>query len=114
MSVNTRRAIYAALTVLGFGLMVPLALRARAWEAEVNAGRLELGTLIDASGAGYLVLMAFAGILIASSFLYLALSTGYPKAWIPDEGERILCRRCGQELRFGLRRCPNCDQGLVW
>ncbi len=61
-----------------------------------------------------LAVLALLGLTLAVSGLYLALSTGHPRVWRPDEGERIRCRRCGSEVGFGVRACPTCDQRFVW
>lgn len=114
MSVNARRLVYGLLAALGVLLTVPLTVRSRAWRARMGTGDLELDTVLEISGGLPLALLALLGIVLAFGFLYAALSVGYPRAWAPIENDRILCRRCGEEIGFGVRRCPNCDQQLVW
>jgi uncharacterized BrkB/YihY/UPF0761 family membrane protein len=114
MPVAVRRALYGLLAVLGFVMMVPLSVNAPKVQSALEAtDPLAMDPDVSAwiSGLGLLFL---AGLCVAASFIYLVVSTGYPKAWRPVENGQVRCARCGAEVASGLRRCPNCDQQQVW
>lgn len=113
MSLAVRRLLYSLFALLGFLLMVPLFINTRRFQTQwLEAPE----TALDPSGAalGVPALMFLVGLVLACSFLYAALSAGYPRAWRPDEEGAPRCRRCGGGLGFGVARCPNCDQQLAW
>jgi hypothetical protein len=111
--VAVRRLIYSLLSALGFALMVPLAANMRRFQMEFLAdpAALDPGTV---EWAQRLLLLFGVGLILATSFLYAALTTGHARAWRPRENGSPRCRRCGAEVRFGIRRCPTCDQQLAW
>ncbi len=113
MSLAVRRLVYSVLAVLGFTLMVPLFINTRRLQTQwLEAPE----TALDASAnfLGVPALMFLIGLVLASVFLYAALSAGYPRAWRPDEEGAPRCRRCGGAVSFGVARCPSCDQQLAW
>ncbi len=113
MSLAVRRLLYSLLALLGFALMVPMFISTR----QLQSQWLEAPeTALDPSGAvfGAPVFMFLVGLVLATCFLYAALSAGYPRAWRPDEEGAPRCRRCGGVLSFGVARCPTCDQQLAW
>ncbi len=113
MSLAVRRLVYSLLSLLGFTLMVPLFINTRRLQAQwLEAPEMAF----DPSGAdlGVPVLLFLIGLVLASSFLYAALSAGYARAWRPDEDGAPRCRRCGGAVSFGVARCPTCDQQLAW
>jgi hypothetical protein len=114
MSVEVRRVLYWFLAVVGFGIMLPAAVQMRTWRARMSQEPADFETMLQGAVGPIPSLLALAGILMASGFLYAALSVGHPRVWHPDESDGIRCRRCGEELRFGIPRCPACDQHLVW
>ncbi len=113
MSLAVRRLVYSLLALLGFTLMVPLFINTRRLQTQwLEAPE----TVLDSSAAalGAPTLLFLVGLILASCFLYAALSAGYPRAWKPDEEGAPRCRRCGGALNFGVARCPTCDQQLAW
>jgi hypothetical protein len=117
MPLAARRFVYSLLTVLGFVMMIPLTVSMRQVQstfAAVDPTDLEAWldpALMPVTSESALLFLA--GLIVASSFLYLALSTGYAKAWRRRENGASRCGRCGGDARFGLRRCPACDQQLT-
>ncbi|NIR45580.1 MAG: hypothetical protein GWN99_14285 [Gemmatimonadetes bacterium] len=79
------------------------------YEADPFAVDSELPAWFSEAG-----LLFLAGACIAAAFLYLALSTGRRKSWRPIENGSPRCARCGADVPFGVRRCPSCEQQLVW
>ncbi len=113
MSLAVRRLLYSLLSLLGFSLMVPLFINTRRLQTEwLEAPEMALDPSADFLGVR--ALMFLIGLVLASVFLYAALSAGYPRAWRPDEEGAPRCRRCGGALNFGVARCPTCDQQLAW
>jgi hypothetical protein len=104
------------LAALGFAFMVPQAVAVRRFQSTLLSDPTSFESVFDptAGGFGTAVALSLIGLIVASLFLYLALSTGHPKAWRPRENGGPSCRRCGARLRFGVGRCPTCDQQLVW
>ena len=120
MPIAARRFVYSLFAFLGFAMMVPFLIGMRRFQsaimnASVDPADVEalLGPATASFGEGTTLLFLI-GLLVASSFLYLALSTGYARAWRPRENGTPQCVRCGDDVRFGLPRCPTCDQQLVW
>ncbi len=111
-----RRFVYGLLAALGFALMVPQVVAWRRLETAMldRSAGLDWIFQTDTAALGTEAALFLLGLLMASAFLYLALSTGYPRAWKPRENGEPTCRRCGAKLRFGMARCPACDQQLVW
>jgi hypothetical protein len=118
MPVATRRFIYSALATLGFALMVPfLVSMSRFQSALLATDPTDIGTMLEPATSSFgqgPTLLFLVGLVLASGFLYLAFSTGHPKAWRPQENGTSRCARCAAEVRFGLPRCPACDQQLAW
>ncbi len=117
MPVAARRFIYGLLAALGFIMMVPLVVNMRRIQAEMLADPLAVDAVLDPASAAQfqsLMLLFLLGVTVATAFIYAGLSTGYAKSWRPRENGTPLCTRCGGELRFGVGRCPTCDQHLVW
>ena len=112
MSTSARRFVYGLFSVLGFLLVLPFALQARTWGRGFDRGSWLGG--VDVTGTVRVAMLALVGLLVASVFLYAALSAGHPRAWVPDEADGVRCRRCDAEVPFGIRRCPRCDQQFVW
>ena len=114
MPVAIRRALYGLLAVLGFVMMVPLRVNAPRVQSALEAAYpLAMDPEVSAwiSGLG---LLFFAGLCVASGFIYLAVSTGYPRGWRPVGNGQACCARCGAEIDLGLKRCPNCEQQQAW
>jgi hypothetical protein len=118
MPISARRFIYSLLTALGFVMMVPFVVGMRRLQAELAAAdptNLEAWLQPAVSPWTEGTIFPFLlGLVLASSFLYLALTTGSPKAWRPEENGTPRCSRCGSDVRFGVNRCPSCEQQLVW
>ena len=104
------------LALLGLIMMVPLSINATRMQAalqEVDPMTMALDPELSTWIGGLWLLFAV-GACIAAGFLYLALSTGHPRAWRPIENAQPTCARCGAELSFGVKRCSACDQRIVW
>jgi len=118
MPVATRRFIYGVLATLGFALMVPFLVSMRRFQSALLAtDRTDIGTMLEPATASFAqgsTLLFLVGLVLSSGFLYLAFSTGHPRAWRPRENGTPRCARCSAEVRFGLPRCPACDQQLAW
>jgi hypothetical protein len=118
MPVAARRFVYSLLAALGFAIMVPFLVAMRRFQsALLQVDPMDMESVLDPLGASFSegpVLLFLIGLIVASGFLYLALSTGHPRAWRPRENGSPRCMRCGAELRFGLPRCPTCEQQLAW
>ncbi len=120
MPIAARRFVYSLFAFLGFALMVPFLIGMRRFQSvimEASVDPADVEALLEpaaASFGGGATLLFLIGLLAATSFLYLALSTGYARAWRPREDGTPQCVRCGSEVRFGSPRCPTCDQQLVW
>lgn len=117
MSITLRRVLYGLLTALGFLMMLPLMVNIPRLQSEILADPLAGGLSVDPATAEWavrLLLVYLLGLVVATGFLYLALTTGVARAWRPRENGEPRCRRCGVDLRFGVGRCPRCDQQLVW
>lgn len=114
MPVSVRRFVYSAFAILGFAMMLPLAINRQRMQAVLqSADPFGVDPELSAwlSGAS---LLFFIGACLSASFLYLALSTGERKSWRPIENGSPRCARCDAELPYEPRRCPGCDQQLVW
>jgi hypothetical protein len=121
MPVNVRRFRYGVLTALGIIMMVPMMVQMRRVQAALatidpaSFDPLDPTFGLGEAGAELGVLALFlAGLCVAAGFLYLAVSTGYPKAWRPLRNGSARCARCEAEVVFGLARCPTCEQQLAW
>lgn len=117
MPLTVRRLVYVLLSILGFAMMMPWMIQMRRIQAQIGSDHLAVESALDPSAAASLsqaTYLFLAGLLIAASFLYAALTAGRAKAWRPEEDGAPRCRRCGSEVRFGLPRCPSCDQDLTW
>ncbi len=116
MPLAVRRLVYSLLALLGFAMMMPLMVSMRRLQAElwVDPGAVESALDPSAAWAQGPLLMFLIGLALAGGFLYAALSAGYARAWRPKENGEPRCSRCGREVRFGLGRCPTCDQQLAW
>ena len=120
MPIAARRFVYSLFAFLGFAMMVPFLVDMRRLQSVIMTSTgdptdvtalLEPAAASFAAGTTFLFLI---GLLAASGFLYLALTTGYARAWRPRENGTPLCVRCGSGVRFRAPRCPTCDQQLVW
>jgi hypothetical protein len=117
MPIYARRIIYSLFAALGFLMIVPLMVSSRRLGAQIQRGGIDVQTGIDFSvipGYEWQSLLAIVGLSLAAGFLYAALSTGHPRAWRPQENGAPRCNRCGAEVPFAVRRCPSCDQHLIW
>ncbi len=117
MPVAARRFIYGLLAALGFIMMVPPLVNLRRIQAELLADPFAVETALDPASAAQvqsLMLLFLVGVAVATGFLYAALCAGYAKSWRPRENGIPRCSRCAAELRFGVGRCPTCDQQLAW
>lgn len=118
MPLATRRLIYSLFAALGFIMMVPLSIAMRRFQAALasvdptNVESILDPALTDFSQSS--VLLFLLGLLLASGFLYLVVSTGYPKGWRPQENGSPRCSRCNGEVRFGVGLCPACEQRQTW
>jgi hypothetical protein len=116
MPVSVRRFLYGLLTLLGVVMMVPLSINATRMQTALE-GIDPMSMALDpelSAWIGGLWLLFVAGACIAAGFLYLAVSTGYPKGWRPIENGQPCCARCGAAVDMGLVRCTACDQRLAW
>jgi hypothetical protein len=119
MPIGVRRLLYSMIALLGFAMMVPMAVSTRRLQAELGGDVLvPLDPMaFDPETSAWLMrltLLFLVGLCIAAGFLYAAVSTGHPKPWKPRENGEPSCRRCGGAVSFGHGRCPTCDQQLVW
>jgi hypothetical protein len=117
MPVSIRRILYGLLALLGFVMMVPLTVNMRRLQAELGADPTAFGWNLNPADAEWLSRLTglfLLGALLAGGFLYVALSTGYAKAWRPAENGTPRCRRCNSNVGLGLSRCPTCDQQQIW
>jgi hypothetical protein len=117
MPLAVRRFVYSLFAALGFMMMVPFVVDFRRLQAELLADPLAIETALDPAGAGRLqsvMLLFMFGMIVATGFLYAALTTGTARAWRPRKNGSLSCTRCGAELTFGAGRCPACDQQLAW
>ena len=117
MSTALRRTIYSLIAALGIVLMVPLAVNMRRLSAEAETDPSALGSMLDPAQAEWfsqLMGLFLLGVLIAACFGYLALTTGYERAWRPKRNGEPRCQRCGAVLQAGAIHCPSCDQRLIW
>jgi hypothetical protein len=120
MPIAARRFVYSLFAFLGFAMMVPFLVAMRRFQSVLMASGgdpTDFEALLDPAVASFgqgTLLLFLIGLLAASSFLYLALTTGNARAWRPREDGVPSCVRCGSDVRFGLPRCPTCDQQLAW
>lgn len=120
MPIAAKRFVYSLFATLGFAMMVPFLIDMRRFQSVImtaTGGPTDVGAFLDPAAASFAegtTVLFLIGLLAASSFLYLALTTGYARAWRPKENGTPVCVRCGSEVRFGSPRCPTCDQQLVW
>jgi len=120
MPIAARRFIYSLFAFLGFAMMVPFLVGMRRFQSVIMASAADptdIEAILEPAAASFgegTTLLFLVGLAAASSFLYLALTTGYARAWRPKENGTPTCVRCGSEVRFGSPRCPTCDQQLVW
>jgi hypothetical protein len=117
MPLAVRRFIYSLFAALGFIMMVPFVMTMRQFQAELLADPLMMETALGPANAGHissLMLIFLLGMIIATGFLYVALTTGTARAWRPRTNGEVRCTRCGAELRFGDGRCSACGQQLAW
>ena len=120
MPIAARRLIYSLFAFLGFAIMVPFLIGMRRLQSVIMSSAedpADFQALLEPAAASFTEgtsLLFLVGLLTASSFLYLALATGYARAWRPKENGTPHCVRCGSDVRFGSPRCPTCDQQLVW
>jgi hypothetical protein len=120
MPIAARRFIYSLFAVLGLGMMVPFLVGMRRFQSVIMTSTgdpTDLEALLEPASASFgegAALLFLVGLIAASSFLYLAVTTGYARAWRPKENGTPRCVRCDSEMRFRSPRCPTCDQQLVW
>lgn len=117
MPLTVRRVLYSLLAALGFIMMVPLMANMRRFQAELGMDPMAVESALGVAAPDWVVRFSglfLLGLLLAAGFLYAALSAGVPRAWRPQENGAPRCRRCHAEIRFGIGRCPVCDQQLVW
>ena len=120
MPIAARRFVYSLFAMLGFAMMVPFLVDMRRFQSVIMTSTgdpTDVATLLEPAAASFAegtTLLFLIGLVTVSSFLYLALTTGYARAWRPKENGTPLCVRCGSEVRFRAPRCPTCDQQLVW
>jgi len=117
MSLTVHRVLYSLLAALGFLMMVPLMANMRRFQAELAMNPMAVESALGVGAPHWVVRFTglfLLGLLLAAGFLYAALSAGVPRAWRPQEDGVSRCRRCDAEIRFGIGRCPICDQQLVW
>ncbi|KPK81407.1 MAG: hypothetical protein AMS25_06460 [Gemmatimonas sp. SM23_52] len=117
MPLTVRRVLYSLLAALGFIMMVPLMANMRRFQAALAMDPIAVESALGAGAPGWVLRLTglfLLGLLLATGFLYAALSAGVPRAWRPQENGVSRCRRCDAEIRFGIGRCPVCDQQLVW
>lgn len=117
MPLTARRVFYSLLAALGFVMMVPFMVNMRRVQAEVGMDPVAVEWVLDAAAADWALRLTgtfLLGLLLATGFLYAALSTGIPRAWRPEENGVPRCRRCNSEVRFGVGRCPVCEQQFAW
>ncbi|UCC47703.1 MAG: hypothetical protein JSV41_09445 [Gemmatimonadota bacterium] len=117
MPLTVRRVLYSLLAALGFIMMVPFMVNMRRLQAVLGTDPVAVQSALDAAAADWALRLTGAlllGLLLATGFLYAALSAGIPRAWRPHENGVPRCRRCNSEIRFGIGRCPVCDQQFSW
>ncbi len=116
MSVTARRVIYGLMTAFGLALTVPFAIESRRFSSSlVQIDPWDVDAALSFAPLLRLASLSLLGFGLATGFLYLALSAGYPRAWRPRrEGSLLHCERCGAEVAPGHQSCPTCDQRFAW
>ena len=113
MSVTARRVIYGLMTAFGLALTVPFAIESRRFSSAL--AEMDFNAALAFAPSPRLSSLFLLGFGLATGFLYLALSAGYPRAWRPRrEGSLLHCERCGAEVAPGHQSCPTCDQRFAW